>query len=65
MFYIWPVLILTIIVLPKVLATREGRVAVVVIAGVVGVTTLAVQFVRVRRFLALNGQPSNTPLAAA
>ncbi|MCU1596667.1 MAG: hypothetical protein JWQ47_406 [Glaciihabitans sp.] len=38
---------------------------VAVIGGIVCVATLAVQFVRVRRFLALNGQPSNTPLAAA
>jgi hypothetical protein len=34
MFYVWPGLVLTIIMLPKVLATREGRVAVAVIAGV-------------------------------
>jgi hypothetical protein len=42
-----------------------GFAILVAVAGIVSFTTLAVQFVRVRRFLALNGQPSNTPLAAA
>jgi MFS family permease len=42
-----------------------GFAIVVAVAGIVRFSTLAVQFVGGRRFLALNGQPSNTPLATA
>jgi MFS family permease len=39
--------------------------AMAVIVGIVCFATLAVQFARVRRFLALNGQPGDVPLPAA
>jgi MFS family permease len=42
-----------------------GFAVVAVLGGIVCLVTLAVQYVRVRRFLALNGQPTNALLPAA